>query len=80
MLGMISPNIRLISIDWGIDYYAIKANFDRPENDDDFELLKSISIGVATDFPQAYDFMEYAEYSLVPFDILKDLIILGIKV
>ncbi len=41
MLGMISPNIRLISIDWDVNYYAIKAYFDRPVYDDDFELLKA---------------------------------------
>jgi len=73
MLGMISPNVRLISIDWGIDHYAIKAYFDRPVNDDDFELLKAITTEVAADFPQMNNFKEYAEYSLEPIEKIKAL-------
>jgi hypothetical protein len=73
MLGMISPDIRLISIDWGSNYYVIKAYFDRPVTDDDFDILKAITTEVAADFPQMDDFKEYAEYSHDPIQSIKAL-------
>jgi hypothetical protein len=73
ILGMISPNVRLVSIDWDSDYYAIKAYFDRPVIDDDFDILKAITTEVAAHFPQMNDFKEYAEYSLEPIENIKAL-------
>jgi hypothetical protein len=73
MLGMISPNVRLISIAWDNSYFKICAYFDRPVIDEDYDILKSISTEVASNFPEMNDITEYAEYSLEPIVQLKPL-------
>jgi len=73
LLGRIHPDIRLITIDWGLEYYAIMAYFNRPVSDDDLELLKGITTEIAADIPQFKSFKEYAEYSLKPVEELKPL-------
>lgn len=66
LLGRISPNMREIMIDWGEDFYKIKAYFDRPTTDDDLELLSDVSGEVAADFPKMIKIEEYVEYSNKP--------------
>lgn len=73
MLGMIHPNIRLVTIDWGDTYFYIKAYFDRPTNSDDLDILKTISTEVAADFPDFSDSREFAEFSNEPVEKLEGL-------
>jgi hypothetical protein len=79
ILGMIPNDIRLVTIDWGVNHYVIKAYFDRPVNDDDFDLLKVITTEVAADFPQMINISEDAEFSSDPIEkisALKELVFL----
>jgi hypothetical protein len=73
MLGMISPNIRLITIDWGHHHYTLKAFFDREVTEDDLDILKSITTEVAADFPEMGEIKEFAEFSLSPLSDLPKL-------
>jgi hypothetical protein len=73
MLGMISNNVRMISIDWTENSFKIKAIYDRPVNEDDMDALKVISTEVAAGFPKMNDIKEFAEYSLEPFSELNGL-------
>ena len=73
MLGMISPDIRLITIDWSENYYGIKAYFDRSVVEDDLDILKAITTQVAADFPQMVEFKEFADFSVAPLSELPKL-------
>ncbi|MEO5990601.1 MAG: hypothetical protein ABIP68_03115 [Ferruginibacter sp.] len=64
ILGKIDPGVRLISIDWGKDYYIIKEYLDREVVEDDYEILKSISTEVISHFPQIFKVEEFAEFSI----------------
>ncbi len=73
LIGRISPNMRSIHIDWGDDFYIIKAYFDRPTDKSDLELLSDVSTEVAADFPKFKSIDEYVEYSVEPAIDLKPL-------
>lgn len=73
MLGMISPDVRLISIDWSVKHFYIMAFYDRVINDDDIDILKTITTEVAANFPGINDIKEYAEFSDKPFGEIKAL-------
>lgn len=73
LLGKIHPDIRLITIDWGMEHYNILAYFDRAVTAEDFELLRNITDEVAADIPQFIKFNEYAEFASVPIKDLRPL-------
>lgn len=74
LIGQISINVRMITIDWSKKHYYIKAYFDRPTDEEDLDDLQSVSTEVLAHFPEMIDCKEEVEYSEKP---LADLI--GLK-
>lgn len=74
LIGQISINVRMITIDWSKKHYYIKAYFDRPTDEEDLNDFQSVSAEVLAHFPEMVDCKEEVEYSEKP---LADLI--GLK-
>ena len=79
LLGRVSPNVRLIQIDWGVNFYYIRAYFDRPTNNEDFDDFSAVSAEVIASFPQVNDVKEEVIYSMKPLSelpVLRELVFL----
>ena len=66
LIGNISYDVRMITIDWDFSFYHIKAYFDRETTEDDLEDFKSISSEVIAHFPDMKDCKEEVEYNKHP--------------
>ena len=73
MIGYVSVNVRMITIDWSKKHYHIKAYFDRPTNDDDLDDFGAIATEVLADFPDMIDCKGEVEYSKKPVEELEGL-------
>ncbi len=73
LLGRISRNIRMITIDWDKNYFELKAYYDKIVTEDDIENLEEITTEIAADFPEMEEIEELYEYSL---EEISDLIAL----
>jgi len=66
LIGYISDNVRMITIDWSEKHYYIRAFFNRPTTEDDLDDFKAVSTEVGADFPSMIDFKEEVIFSLKP--------------
>ena len=73
LLGYISVNVRMITIDWSKKHYHIRAYFDRPTNEDDLDDFQTVSTEVLAHFPEMTDCKEEVEYSEKPITELERL-------
>lgn len=73
LIGYISADVRMITIDWSKKHYHIKAYFDRPTDDDDLDDFQAVSAEVLAHFPEMIDCKEEVEYSEIPIADLQGL-------
>lgn len=66
MIGNISKDLRMITIDWGFKFYKIRAVYDRPITDDDRDDIGVISAEVLASVSTMVDCKEEVEYSNLP--------------
>ncbi len=71
LLGAITNNMRLITIDWNKDFLKLKAYYDKEVTEDDIENLGIIMTEILADFPDINDVEELYEYSIEPINNLK---------
>jgi hypothetical protein len=73
LIGYISVNVRMITIDWSKKHYHIKAYFDRPTTDDDLDDFQAVSAEVLAHFPEMIDCKEEVIFSEKPIEELNGL-------
>lgn len=73
LIGYISVNVRMITIDWSEKHYHIRAYFDKPTTDDDLEDFKVVTTEVLSHFPTMSDCKEEVIYSHKPISELEGL-------
>jgi len=73
LIGYISANVRMITIDWSEKHYHIKVYFYQPTNDKDLEDFQAVSAEVLAHFPKMVSCKEEVEYSEKSIEDLKGL-------